>query len=232
MEAETKKTLENPNRILKKRPEEISGITKFPGEDSVMTEKNGKQKKTRSILLAGVGGQGTILASKLLSEGLMENGYDVKMSEIHGMAQRGGSVTTMVRYGKIVYAPVIGIAEADLLVSFEEMEAYRCLPYLKPGGRVIVNAYRIPSAPILMGEQEYPEGLIGEIKKQAKCEVIDAAEMAGAVGQPKAMNVVLLGALVRSMEITDVDWEAIIRKTVKPAFAEQNIKAFRMGMGE
>ena len=115
-------------------------------------------KDTKNILLVGVGGQGTILVSKILSNGLMEAGYDVKMSEIHGMAQRGGSVSTQVRYGKEVSSPIIGIGEADILVSFEIMETIRWLEYLKPDGVVVINDFEIPSAPILMGKVDYPQG--------------------------------------------------------------------------
>ncbi|MGI6212700.1 MAG: indolepyruvate oxidoreductase subunit beta [Anaerovoracaceae bacterium] len=184
----------------------------------------------KSILLVGVGGQGTILASKLLSIGLLQEGYDVKMSEIHGMSQRGGSVTTMVRFGDKVYAPTIGLGEADLIIAFEKMEGYRYLPYLKHGGRIIVNDYEIPSAPILMGECSYPADLKEAISSAADATFIDAAGMAREIGQPKAMNVVLLGAMVKSLGLTDVDWETIIRENVKPGFVEGNIKAVRRGM--
>ncbi len=184
----------------------------------------------KSILLAGVGGQGTILASRLLTIGLLEMGHDVKMSEIHGMSQRGGSVTTQVRFGKKICAPTIGIGGADLLVSFEEMETYRWLSYIKPDGKVIMNDYRIPSAPILSGQADYPEGLKEEIQKKADLQIIDAAKMAMEIGQPKAMNVVLLGALVGSMDLMSVDWEKIIRENVRPQFVEGNLKAFRRGM--
>ena len=121
--------------------------------------------ETKSILLVGVGGQGTILASRILSEGLVEAGYDVKMSEIHGMAQRGGSVSTQVRYGDEVFSPIIGRGEADVLV-FEAMEALRWLEYLKPDGKVVVNDYMIPSVLILMGKEDYPEGVIDIIKAE------------------------------------------------------------------
>ena len=128
----------------------------------------------KSILLVGVGGQGTILASKILSTGLLEAGYDVKMSEIHGMAQRGGSVSTQVRCGNKVFSPIIGKGEADILVSFESMEALRWLEYLKPNGKVVVNDYEIPSAPILAGKQDYPKGVINIIEKKANTSVMNA----------------------------------------------------------
>ncbi|MBU5294361.1 indolepyruvate oxidoreductase subunit beta [Anaerosalibacter bizertensis] len=185
---------------------------------------------TKSILLVGVGGQGTILASKVLSEGLVEAGYDVKMSEIHGMAQRGGSVSTQVRFGNKVFSPIIGKGEADILVSFETMEALRWLEYLKPDGKVVVNDYKIPSAPILMGKEDYPEGVIDIIKDKANTSIIDAAKIAEDLGNTKVMNIVLFGALVKAMGLTDIDWEDVIRKTVKEKFVDINIKAFNAGM--
>ena len=187
-------------------------------------------KDTRNILLVGVGGQGTILVSKILSTGLMEAGYDVKMSEIHGMAQRGGSVSTQVRYGSEVFSPIIGIGEADILVSFETMETLRWLEFLKPDGVVVINDYKIPSAPILMGKADYPEGIIELIGSKAETKVINAGEIAEKLGNTKVMNVVLLGALIKSMNLTDIDWEEVIKGQVKEQFSEINIKAFNEGM--
>lgn len=187
-------------------------------------------KEAKNILLVGVGGQGTILVSKILSTGLMEAGYDVKMSEIHGMAQRGGSVSTQVRYGSEVFSPIIGIGEADILVSFEEMETLRWLEFLKPDGVVIINDFKIPSAPILMGKIDYPEGIIELIEGKAKTKVIKAEEIAEKLGNTKVMNVVLLGALIKAMNLNDIDWEAVIKTQVKEKFTELNIKAFNEGM--
>ena len=187
-------------------------------------------KEAKNILLVGVGGQGTILVSKILSTGLMEAGYDVKMSEIHGMAQRGGSVSTQVRYGSEVFSPIIGIGEADILVSFEEMETLRWLEFLKPDGVVIINDFKIPSAPILMGKLDYPEGIIELIEGKAKTKIIKAEEIAEKLGNTKVMNVVLLGALIKSMNLNDIDWEAVIKTQVKEKFIELNIKAFNEGM--
>jgi indolepyruvate ferredoxin oxidoreductase beta subunit len=186
--------------------------------------------ETKSVLLVGVGGQGTILASKILSTGLVEAGYDVKMSEIHGMAQRGGSVSTQVRYGDEVFSPIIGRGEADILVSFESMEALRWLEYLKPNGKVVVNDYQIPSAPILMGKADYPDGVIDMIKGKANTSVVDAEKIAKELGNIKVMNIVLLGALVKAMDLTDIDWEEVVRSNVKEKFIDINIKAFRAGM--
>ncbi|HWR38969.1 MAG TPA: indolepyruvate oxidoreductase subunit beta [Patescibacteria group bacterium] len=184
----------------------------------------------KNILLVGVGGQGTILVSKILSNGLVEAGYDVKMSEVHGMAQRGGSVSTQVRYGKQVFSPIIGKGQADILVSFETMEALRWLEFLKPSGAVIVNDYQIPSAPILMGKAEYPEGVLEILQDKADTTVIKAARIAEDLGSAKAMNIVLFGALVRAMQLTDIDWNAQIGKNVKPKTLNVNLSAFQAGL--
>lgn len=184
----------------------------------------------KNILLVGVGGQGTILVSKILSTGLLEAGYDVKMSEIHGMAQRGGSVSTQVRYGKKVYSPIIGVGDADILISFETMETLRWLEFLKPEGVVVINDYEIPSAPILSGKADYPQGIIELIESKADTKVIKAAEIAEELGNMKVMNVVLLGALIKSMDLTDINWEKVIKDNVKEQFVELNIKALYAGM--
>jgi len=184
----------------------------------------------KSLLLVGVGGQGTILATKILSAGLVDAGYDVKMSEVHGMAQRGGSVTTQVRFGQKVYAPIIGKGQADILVSFEAMEAIRLLEFLNPKGKVVVNDFKIPSVPILMGSADYPEGVIEKLKEKVDTNVLDAGKIAEELGNPKTMNIVLLGALVKAMNLTDIDWEKAIRENVKEQFVEINVKAFNEGM--
>ena len=183
----------------------------------------------KSVLLVGVGGEGTILASKILTMGLIENGYDVKMSEVHGMSQRGGSVSTQVRFGKKVYSPIIGEGTADLLVSFEEMEAARYAKYLKKDGKIVVNTYRIPSMPILSGSRTYPEHIIESLSEQVPTMSLDATKIATDLGNPKSANVVLLGALIKAIGMTDIDWKAIIAKAVKPKFIEVNQKAFDAG---
>jgi len=185
--------------------------------------------EVKNILLVGVGGQGTILVGKILSNGLLQAGFDVKMSEVHGMAQRGGSVSNQVRYGKEVFSPIIDKGQADILVAFETMEAVRWSPYLKKGGQLVVNDYRIPSAPILSGQADYPEGLIEALKAQADTTVIKAGDMAEALGNPKAMNIVLFGAMVKKMKLDDIDWIAQIKDNVKPAFVDLNVKAFKAG---
>lgn len=186
--------------------------------------------EVKNILLVGVGGQGTILASKVLSNGLAKAGYDVKMSEIHGMAQRGGSVTTQVRYGEEVFAPVIGRGQADILVCFEAMEALRWLNHLKTDGKVVVNDYKIPSVPILTGKKDYPEGAIETIKAKANATVIDAAGIAERLGNAKTMNIVLLGALVQAIELSEINWEDVIKENVKEKFVDINIRALNAGM--
>jgi len=185
---------------------------------------------TKSILLVGVGGQGTILASKLLTTGLMDAGYDVKMSEIHGMSQRGGSVSSQVRYGEKVYSPVIEIGSADILVSFEKMEALRWLEYLKPQGKIIVNNYRIDSMPVLTGKATYYEKEIEEELNRLNATIINAADKAKEIGNIKVMNIILLGALIKSMSLEYIDWETIIRENIKEKFVDINLKALKYGM--
>ncbi|WIF94288.1 indolepyruvate oxidoreductase subunit beta [Caminicella sporogenes] len=184
----------------------------------------------KNILLVGVGGQGIILASKILSTGLMNAGYDVKMSEVHGMAQRGGSVTTQVRFGKKVYSPIIGKGQADILVSFEKMETAKLIEYLNINGKVVINDFEIPSAPILAGKANYPEGIIEELKEKADVTVFKAADIAKELGNIRTMNVVMVGALVKALGLDDIDWEEVIKKTVKEKFIDINIKAFKKGM--
>jgi len=185
---------------------------------------------TTSILLVGVGGQGTILVSKIMTEGLLKLGYDVKMSEIHGMSQRGGSVNTQIRFGEKVYAPTIDKGQSDYLVSFEEMETYRWLPYLKPGGQVIMNDYRQPSSPMLSGAVPYPEGLKEEIMAKVDTTVIKAADIALGLGLPRSMNIVLLGALIKMLKLTEVDWPEVLKNNIKPQFLDGNLKALEKGM--
>ena len=186
----------------------------------------------RNILLVGVGGQGTILASRILSSGLVMAGYDVKMSEVHGMSQRGGNVSTQIRFGEKVYSPIIGKGEADLIVAFEKMEALRWLPYLRKGGKMVINDYEIPSAPILMGKVAYPQGIIEELAAKAELSIFKAADIAAGLGNSRMMNVVLLGALVKALNVPGIDWEKVIRDNVKESFADLNIKAFAMGLAQ
>lgn len=185
---------------------------------------------TKSILLVGVGGQGTILASKLLTIGLMQEGYDVKMSEIHGMSQRGGSVSSQIRYGEEVHSPVIEPGSADLMVAFEKMEALRWLGYLKKDGKVVVNNHEMMPMPVIMGNAEYAGDILDELKKASKSvTVVNATEEANKLGNGKVMNIILLGSLVKAMGLDNMDWNKIISENVKPNFVEANLKAFEVG---
>lgn len=185
--------------------------------------------EVKNILLVGVGGQGIILASKILSTGLINAGYDVKMSEVHGMAQRGGSVTTQVRYGEKVNSPIIGKGQADIVVAFEEMEAMRWIDHLKPNGRLVINNYKIPSVPVLIGEKEYPEGITEALKEKVETVVLDAMDIAQEIGNPKTQNIVMLGALVGALGIDEVKWDEVIEEMVKAKFVEINKVAFGKG---
>ena len=184
----------------------------------------------KSILLVGVGGQGTILAGKVLSQALLGAGYDVKMSEIHGMSQRGGSVSTHVRYGKKIESPVIERGGADILVAFELMEALRWLDYLSIGGDLIVNNYQINPMPVLIGKADYPDNLLENLKNSAKTVSFNAFDEAKAVGDPRTMNILLLGAAACKIGLAELDWESVILQEVRKQFYEINVKAFKRGM--
>ena len=186
---------------------------------------------TKSIMLVGVGGQGTILASKLLTIGLMQEGYDVKMSEIHGMSQRGGSVSSQVRYSKDqVYSPVIEIGGADMIVSFEKVEALRYLKYLKEGGTIVANNYKMESVATITGKAEYKVEEVDKKLKELNAKVINAADKATELGNAKVMNIILLGTVIKGMHLEDIDWEQIIRDNVKEKFVDINIRALHEGM--
>ena len=183
----------------------------------------------KSALLVGVGGQGAILVSKMLVAGLMQAGYDVKMSEVHGMSQRGGSVSTQVHWGEKVYSPVIGKGAADIVVAFEKMEAVRYADFLKPDGVAVINDYEIPSSTIAAGLCEYPEGCLEAMQSHFKCFTLNAGEIAMQLGNAKCMNVVLFGAMTKALAMDDIDWEAIIAETVPTKFLELNLAAYRAG---
>lgn len=186
--------------------------------------------EVKSILLSGVGGQGTILVTRILTEGLLAQGYDVKMSEIHGMAQRGGSVSTQVRYGREVNSPIIGLGGADILVGFEKMEAVRNSEYLKPDGVAIINNYEIVPLTVATGQAEYPEGLLEAMEEKFTVHAFNAMEVAEQVGNIRTMNVVLFGAMVAAFPaLHDIDWETVIAETVPEKFIEVNLQAFRAG---
>jgi indolepyruvate ferredoxin oxidoreductase beta subunit len=186
---------------------------------------------TTNVLLVGVGGQGTILASDILSEGLVQNGYDVKMSEIHGLAQRGGSVTTQIKFGDKVYSPVIGTAEADVLVSFEKIEAVRYLRYLKPEGTLIVNDYEIFSLPVLIGAEKYPVNVSEKLRQSVKhLKLFNAFQIAEKLGNPKVQSIVVMGAIIKVLKLEKVNWVQIMKQFVPAKLLDLNIRALQAGM--
>ncbi len=186
--------------------------------------------KTTSLMIVGVGGQGTLLASKLLGRLLVSEGYDVKVSEVHGMSQRGGSVVTYVRFGEKVYSPIVERGEADYIISFEKAEAARWLPFLKKGGKMIVNTQQIDPMPVIIGAAEYPGNVIDEMKTLGvEIDAIDALTPALEAGSAKAVNIVLMGRLARHFGIPREKWTAAIEQSVAPKFVEMNEKAFALG---
>ena len=186
--------------------------------------------QTKNIMIVGVGGQGTLLASKLLGRLLLTRGYDVKVSEVHGMSQRGGSVVTYIRYGDKVYSPIIDKGEADLIVSFELLEAARWTQYLAPNGTIVTNTQQTNPMPVITGAAEYPKNLVEKMQAAgAQVDAFDALRLAKAAGSAKAVNLVLLGRLSRYFDFTEDEWMAAIEKSVPEKFLELNKKAFRMG---
>jgi indolepyruvate ferredoxin oxidoreductase, beta subunit len=182
------------------------------------------------VVLAGVGGQGNVLSARILAEVALSMGYDVKTSEVHGMAQRGGSVVCMVRWGEKVHSPLIEIAKADFLLAFELLEGLRFLRYLGAGGTAIVNDYRLDPLPVLRGDATYPEGAMQAIRSYADSTVeLDAREMAARAGSPRAAGSCLLGVLSVSLEFPADVWEESIRKAVPSKATEVNLKAFESG---
>ena len=186
--------------------------------------------KTVSIMIVGVGGQGSLLASKLLGKLLVSEGYDVKVSEIHGMSQRGGSVVTYVKYGEKVWSPVIETGEADYVVSFEKLEAARYIEYLKPAGTVIVNSQQIDPMPVIIGAEPYPDNIL-DVLRDKGVNVVETDALAKAVeaGNAKSVNIVLMGILAQRMDIPKEKWLEAIGNTVNPKFVEVNKKAFEIG---
>lgn len=187
---------------------------------------------TKNIMIVGVGGQGSLLASKLLGHLLLSQGYDVKVSEVHGMSQRGGSVVTYVRFGEKVYSPVIDKGEADVIVSFEKLEAARYVEYLKEGGRIVVNTQEIDPMPVIIGAAQYPEDLIGKLERlDIAVDSLDCLSLALEAGSAKAVNLVLMGRLSRYFDIPEETWQQAIRECVPEKFVELNLKAFALGRG-
>lgn len=185
----------------------------------------------KSIMIVGVGGQGTLLASRILGSALLSKGYDVKVSEVHGMSQRGGSVVTYVKYGDDkVYSPVVGKGEADLILAFEQLEAARWLESLKPDGKVIVNIQKIDPMSVVIGDAVYPDGVLEALKKTGASIVeIDALPLAVEAGTSKAVNVVLIGAMAKNTDIDKEIWINALKECVPEKFLELNLKAFELG---
>ena len=186
--------------------------------------------ETKNVMIVGVGGQGSLLASKLLGRLLLSKGYDIKVSEVHGMSQRGGSVVTYVRFGDKVYSPVIDKGEADFIVSFELLEAARWTEFLKPGGKLIANTQQINPMPVIIGAAEYPADLAAKmVAAGIDLDAVDALSLAEQAGSPKAVNLVLMGKLSKYFDIPQEEWMAAIEQSVPPKFLEMNKKAFALG---
>ena len=184
---------------------------------------------TTNIMIVGVGGQGTLLASRILGNAVIRMGYDVKVSEVHGMSQRGGSVVTYVKYGDKVYSPIIDNGEADIVLAFELLEAYRALPALKTGGQLIVNNQRINPMPVITGAAQYPENILDKLSAKVNTAAVDALALATEAGSIKAVNVVLIGVMAKNTNIPYEVWIETIRTTVPPKFLDINLKAFELG---
>ncbi len=186
--------------------------------------------KTQNVIIVGVGGQGSLLASKLLGRLLLTKGYDIKVSEVHGMSQRGGSVVTYVRFGEKVYSPVIDKGEADFIVSFELLEAARWTQFLKPGGKIITNTQQMNPMPVVTGAAQYPQNLVAKMRAAGlDVDAIDALSLAEKAGSSKAVNLVLMGRLSKYFDIPEAQWMAAIEASVPPKFLEMNKKAFALG---
>ena len=186
--------------------------------------------ETKNIMIVGVGGQGSLLASKLLGRILLSKGYDVKVSEVHGMSQRGGSVVTYVRFGDKVYSPVIDKGEADYIVSFELLEAARWTEYLRKGGKIVTNTQQINPMPVITGVAQYPDDLAQKMQDAGiAVDAFDALSLAEQAGSSKAVNIVLMGHLSRNFDFTLDEWMEAIEQSVPPKFLELNKKAFTLG---
>lgn len=183
-----------------------------------------------SIMIVGVGGQGTLLASRILGNMLMTEGYDVKVSEVHGMSQRGGSVVTYVKFGGKVESPIIDKGEADIILAFEELEAYRYLSYLKKGGKIICNSQNIDPMPVIIGAKKYPDEIVKKIKdKEVDIVSVNADDLAMQAGNIKTVNVVLIGVLSKQTDFSEELWKEAIKNTVPGKVIDVNLKAFDLG---
>lgn len=185
--------------------------------------------KTTSIMIVGVGGQGTLLASKLLGNVLLRQGFDVKLSEVHGMSQRGGSVVTYVRFGEKVYSPVVDLGEADYILSFELLESARWISHLKKGGQLVTNTHQTPPMPVITGAAEYPRDIVEKLRARANVIALDALPLAEQAGSARAVNVVLIGVLSKLMPFDESVWREAIAETVPKKFLEVNLRAFELG---
>ena len=186
--------------------------------------------KTQNIMIVGVGGQGSLLASKLLGRLLLSQGYDIKVSEVHGMSQRGGSVVTYVRFGDKVYSPIIDKGEADFIISFELLEAARWTEYLKPNGKIISNTQKVSPMPVITGAMDYPQNLEEKMKAAGiDLAALDALSLAEQAGSSKAVNIVLMGKLSNYFDFSEQLWLETIEKSVPPKFLELNKQAFMLG---
>ncbi len=186
--------------------------------------------ETKSIMIVGVGGQGSLLASRIIGNVLLSQGFEVKVSEVHGMSQRGGSVVTYVKYGDEVNSPVIVKGEADIIISFEQLEAARWLPYLKKGGHLVTSTQQIDPMPVINGAAVYPDDIIEKIKAQgADVIAVDALTLAEQAGTAKASNVVLMGVVSTKMPFDESVWQAALEQCVPAKFLELNKKAFALG---
>ena len=186
--------------------------------------------ETKNVMIVGVGGQGSLLASKLLGRLLLTKGYDIKVSEVHGMSQRGGSVVTYVRFGDKVYSPVIDQGQADFIVSFELLEAARWTSFLRPDGKLITNTQRINPMPVIIGATEYPENLVEKMRSAGiDLDAIDALSLAEQAGSPKAVNLVLMGKLSKYFDIPEEEWIRAIEESVPAKFLDMNKRAFTLG---
>ena len=189
--------------------------------------------ETKNIMIVGVGGQGSLLASKLLGHLLLTEGYDVKVSEVHGMSQRGGSVVTYVRFGDKVYSPIIDKGEADFIVSFEKLEAARYVEYLKPDGRIVTNTQEVDPMPVITGAMEYPADLVEKMESLGiAVDAMDCLSLADQAGSSKAVNIVLMGRLSKYFDIPEEKWLQAIADCVPEKFVDVNLKAFALGRGE
>ena len=183
----------------------------------------------KNIMIVGVGGQGTLLTSRILGGLALDAGYDVKLSEVHGMAQRGGSVVTFVRYGDKVAEPIVEEGCADIIIAFERLEALRYAHFLKEGGALILNDWRIDPMPVVIGAARYPEHIIETLEEKHKVYTVNATEEAKKLGNPKVFNMIVLGIASRHMDFTKEQWYRVIEKTVPPKTIEINKKAFDVG---